>query len=93
MTRPRLLYFKCLRHVIPPFVLFLIIAGALSTIHLIAENNVAGQSRIPEREAAVQDRAKKIRQVSGEIVPNQYIVVLKDDNLRSSDIRSLTNEA
>jgi len=65
----------------------------LSTILLIAENNVAGQTRIPEREAAIQDRAKKIRQVTGEIVPNQYIVVLKDNNLRSSDIRSLANEA
>ena len=35
---------------------------------------------------------KKIRPVTGEKVPNQYIVVLKDNNLQSSDIHSLAIE-
>jgi subtilisin len=42
----------------------------------------------------VQDIAKKLREVKGEKVPNQYIVVLKDNNLLSSGmVRSLAGEA
>ena len=36
------------------------------------------QSIIDERTAQALDNAKKLRKVSGENVPNQYIVVLKD---------------
>ena len=36
------------------------------------------QSIIDERTAQALDNAKKLRKVSGEIVPNQYIVVLKN---------------
>ena len=36
------------------------------------------QSIIDERTAQTLDNAKKLRMVSGESVPNQYIVVLKD---------------
>ena len=52
-----------------------------SNKNIINNNNNRGnslQSIIDERTAQALDNAKKLRKVSGEKVPNQYIVVLKD---------------
>ena len=38
------------------------------------------------------DFSKKLKEVSGEKIPNQYIVVLKDNNLPANAVRSLANE-
>ena len=52
-----------------------------SNKNILNNNNNRGnsmQSIIDERTAQALDNAKKLRKVSGENVPNQYIVVLKD---------------
>ena len=51
------------------------------------QNNIVDDVRIN-----IQDITKKLRDVKGEKVPNQYIVVLKDNNFLSS-VSSLAGEA
>jgi hypothetical protein len=53
------------------------------------------QSKIVnELRTNIQDVTKKLRDVKGEKVPNQYIVVLKENNLLSPEkVKSLAGEA
>src|SRR4026208_1364232 len=46
------------------------------------------QGKYHNFETNAQNMAKKYRDATGEKVPNQYIVVLKDDNILSSKIFS-----
>ena len=52
------------------------------------------QEKIDGLSISQSDIMKKLREVKGEKIPNQYIVVLKDNNqLSSSSIKSLASEA
>jgi subtilisin len=53
------------------------------------QNKIANDDR-----TNIRDITKKLRDVKGEMVPNQYIVVLKDNNLLSpGKVKSLADEA
>ena len=75
------------------------ITTPLSESFLEAEAKPAGDSSlrstiVDDVSTNIQDITKKLRDVRGEKVPNQYIVVLKDSNLLSSDkVKSLASEA
>ncbi len=75
------------------------ISSPLSESFLEAEARPAGASSlqskiVDELRTNIQDVTKKLRDVKGEKVPNQYIVVLKDNNLFSpGKIKSLAGEA
>ena len=76
--------------------LLLITGGCVSAIFSNAWAQQKYNALIQQNEsqkAIGLDIEKKIRQVSGEKVPNQYIVVLKNANFKTSDVQSLVNEA
>jgi subtilisin len=56
-------------------------------------DNKISDRNIDDRTAQSLDSGKKLREVSGEKVPNQYIVVLKDRNLPSTAVQSVAEEA
>ncbi len=65
----------------------------LSESFLEAEAKLAGASSlqskiVDEVRTNIQDVRKKLRDVKGEKVPNQYIVVLKDNNLSPGKVKS-----
>jgi subtilisin len=51
------------------------------------------KSKIDELRTNLQNMAKKLREVKGEKIPNEYIVALKHSNFLSSTTRSLAHEA
>ena len=75
------------------------ISSPLSESFLEAEAKPAGASTlqskiVDELRTNIQDVTKKLRDVKGEKVPNQYIVVLKDNNLLSpGKVKSIAGEA
>jgi hypothetical protein len=75
------------------------ISSPLSESFLEVEARPAGASSlqsniVDELRTNIQDITKKLRDVKGEKVPNQYIVVLKDNNLLSpGKVKSLADEA
>src|SRR5688572_27561480 len=75
------------------------ISSPLSEFSLEAEAKPSGASSLQskivnEPRTNIQDVTKKLRDVKGEKVPNQYIVVLKEDYLLSPEkIKSLAGEA
>ena len=78
------------------FILFLIssliFSGLLSTTFV----GVSAQSDNNSLQSSIDDRidnAKKMRQVPGEKVPGQYIVVLKDSTIPSVSVRASADEA
>ena len=82
------------------FILFLIssliFSGLLSTTFLgvsAQSDNNSRQNNADDRAAQTLANAKKLRQVPGEIVPNQYIVVLKDSTAQSASVRASADEA
>jgi hypothetical protein len=82
------------------FILFLtsslIFSGLLSTTFLgvsAQSDNNSRQNNADDRVAQTLANAKKLRQVPGEIVPNQYIFVLKDSTAQSASVRASADEA
>ena len=86
------------------FILFLIsslIFSGLSSTNFVGvsaqTDNNSLQSRTDDRANQTLDNAKKLRQVPGEKVPNQYIVVLKDTTTApsapSASVRASADEA
>lgn len=75
------------------------ISTPLSESFFEAEAKPVGHSSlrsniVDEVNTKIQDITKKLRDVKGEKVPNQYIVVLKDSNLLSTEkVKSLAGEA
>jgi subtilisin family serine protease len=75
------------------------ISNPISESFFEAEARPAGASTlqskiVDELRTNIQDITKKLRDVKGEKVPNQYIVVLKDNNLLSPlKVKSLAGEA
>ena len=75
------------------------ISSPLSESFLEVEARPAGASSlqsniVDELRTNIEDITKKLRDVKGEKVPNQYIVVLKDNNLLSpGKVKSLADEA
>src|SRR4029453_1335733 len=51
------------------------------------------KSKIDELRTNLQNTAKKLREVKGEKIPNEYIVALKHSNFLSSTTRALAHEA
>jgi subtilisin len=51
------------------------------------------KTKIDELRTNLQNTAKKLREVKGEKIPNEYIVALKHSNFLSSTTRSLAHEA
>jgi subtilisin len=82
------------------FILFLIsslIFSGLSSTTFVGvsaqTDNNSLQSSTDDRANQTLDNAKKLRQVPGEKVPNQYIVVLKDTTAPSASVRASADEA
>jgi subtilisin len=82
------------------FILFLIsslIFSGLLSINFVGvsaqTDNRSLQSSTDDRANQTLDNAKKLRQVPGEKVPNQYIVVLKDSTAPSASVRASADEA
>ncbi|HEY7694857.1 MAG TPA: S8 family serine peptidase, partial [Nitrososphaeraceae archaeon] len=75
------------------------ISSPISDSFFGAEARPSGASSLPNKvvddvRANIQDITKKLRDIEGEKIPNQYIVVLKDDNLLSAGkVKSLADEA
>src|SRR5687767_8908102 len=75
------------------------ISNPLSESFLEAQAKPAGASSlqskiVDEVRTNIQDVTKKLRDVKGEKVPNQYIVVLKDNNVLSpGKVKLLAGEA